>query len=78
MRPDSSTGKGFGNNVKCITLTLALTESEIDDESVMDQINSEREPGFLAETFTTYQLCQTFNGQRQKIDAWIKVLKTTY
>ncbi len=61
-----------GTQVKIHTLARALTQEDLDEATFFKDFDG------TENVFTTDQLCQTFNGQRQKIDAWIKVLKTTY
>lgn len=61
-----------GTQVKIHTLARALTQEDLDEATFFKDFDG------AENVFTTDQLCQTFNGQRQKIDAWIKVLKTTY
>lgn len=67
-----------GTQVKIHTLARALTQEDLDEATFFKDFDGDEKGAVLHNVFTTDQLCQTFNGQRQKIDAWIKVLKTTY
>lgn len=61
-----------GTQVKIHTLARALTQEDLDEATFFKDFDG------TENVFTTDQLCQTFNSQHQKIDSWIKVLKTTY
>ena len=67
-----------GTQVKIHTLARALTQEDLDEATFFKDFDGDEKGAVSHNVFTTDQLCQTFNGQRQKTDAWIKVLKTTY